>query len=565
MSNYPRPYQLMLTVTLMAIFVVLLGFTNLPWLPLATIMGFCLLLIWLAPWPATPQNHPQQLLPPPPPDSNPIPPGHAPLALIETRLQEGFSLQLRLLQAALSLTSAVLIGPGSDPRQLQVLAGTSNQQLSTTPFPPGSGVLGGLTHERSQVAGHPNSPHFQGLPYYDQGDKIGGFLAMVIPPEENLRATHFLCLDRLNPTPWQEDEIALAQATAAKIGLDLFCVAQFNLTNQQILATSQVCNALQELNTALGTETAFAAVERAIQELTGAEFIALTLVEDNGQTIVRAVGDEATNLVGQHIADHQTGLIGQAVKLCHEMPHNFTYQEPAPIFHEEHPIKGFKSLLILPLWQGEKQVIGTLVMAGKQPGLFNKERLGILKLVGTQIATKIDLAQAHEKINQLATTDGLTGLANRRAMEIGFELMIKRAKRAATPLTIILGDIDFFKQINDNFGHPFGDEVLRQISKILRDSMRAEDLACRYGGEEFLLILENSDIQGGWQLAERLRHQVATATFQPGGQQVTVTMSFGIASSAHQGLDRQDLIAAADLALYQAKEQGRNQSVKSAP
>ena len=484
-------------------------------------------------------------------------------AEITEGMTDGFDVQLQLLQGALRLNSAVLVGPGTVGKSLLVKASCSRQDISEEPFAAETGVFGIFAQGRNTISGHPRSPHFKGLPYYNENGQVGGFYGVALECQDGQKK-YYLCVDRDDTEPWQEEEKALVRETAAKIATDLFFVEQFALMDRDRQATSQVCLAMQELNTALGQKTAFDAVERAIRDLTGAEFIALTLVQDDFHAIVRASGSGASAMEGEQIRRSEAGLIEQVVTLRHEMPHKFCYQGPAPVFSQQERLRGFNSLLILPLMQDHDQVIGTLVMAGKRSGLFSEERLNILKVLGSQIATKIDLARAHEQINELATTDSLTGLANRRSMQNGFDLMLQRAKRTTTPLAVILCDIDFFKKINDTYGHPFGDEVLRGISTILRDSMRGVDLACRYGGEEFLLLLENSDMDGGWKLAERIRQQVGQTTFVCEGKPVSVTMSFGVSTSPGHGKEPAGLIECADQALYQAKEEGRDRTCTAA-
>ena len=522
--------------------------------------GLCLALIWLLPW--LPRHirprHPGREATRKSPD--PAQPGTLSRALevpqIQEKIEHGFPLLLQLLRGKFRLTTAILLCADPSGQGLKIEAVSSNQPFRPGSHVPHSGVLAALDQERKMISGHPASPRFNGLPYYPQGRRVGGFLVLAISPASPV----FLCLDRDEETPWHEEELELIQAAADKIAIDLLVSEQWALIDHQTRATNQICGALQELNSALGQETAFAAVERAIAELTGAEFIALTLREKQGHKIVRASGFGADNLAGTIIPHDRAGLIARAVDLCHAMPHNFSYNGPAPVFFKEQTMKGFHSLLILPLHREKDKVIGTLVMAGRQKNLFSEKRLEILKMVASHIVTTLELAQAHEEISLLATTDSLTGLANRRSMQIGFNLMKKRAERTATPLAVLLCDIDFFKKINDRYGHPFGDEVLRGVAAILKKSMRAVDLACRYGGEEFLLILENSDTTGGCQLSERIRKEVEKTAFRHEGKEISVTMSCGVASSDQYGLSSQTLIDAADQALYRAKEAGRNQT-----
>jgi two-component system, cell cycle response regulator len=176
------------------------------------------------------------------------------------------------------------------------------------------------------------------------------------------------------------------------------------------------------------------------------------------------------------------------------------------------------------------------------------------------------LQEANERLQALASTDALTGLANKRALEEALQRDLARADRDQTWLTIVISDIDFFKKVNDTYGHLTGDEVLRQVGKAFGSKLRAGDLAARYGGEEFLLILPGSNIVGGKIAAERLRRMIESLTMQGPKGPFSITSSFGVASICGPGCagKTKDLIAQADQALYAAKHGGRNRVVVAA-
>ena len=136
-----------------------------------------------------------------------------------------------------------------------------------------------------------------------------------------------------------------------------------------------------------------------------------------------------------------------------------------------------------------------------------------------------------------------------------------RARRQASSLCLILCDIDHFKKINDTHGHPFGDQVLKKVASILKQSIRQVDLTARYGGEEFAIILEASDEEGGLIQAERVRQSIEDLVFDSKGEKITITMSFGLAAYPLDGESKAELIDRADQALYAAKEGGRNRSI----
>jgi diguanylate cyclase (GGDEF)-like protein len=158
-----------------------------------------------------------------------------------------------------------------------------------------------------------------------------------------------------------------------------------------------------------------------------------------------------------------------------------------------------------------------------------------------------------------ALQDPLTGLYNRRYFFALAELEFKRAVQDRRPLSVILMDVDYFKQINDSYGHPTGDRVLEKLSLRARDALRKGDALARYGGEEFAVLLPETDLAAAVQVAERLRLSIAQIEDIPGAGQVEVTASLGVATlDATPGLDFDQLLDRADRALYTAKHSSRN-------
>jgi diguanylate cyclase (GGDEF)-like protein len=167
-------------------------------------------------------------------------------------------------------------------------------------------------------------------------------------------------------------------------------------------------------------------------------------------------------------------------------------------------------------------------------------------------------AQRHRTVEKQALVDGLTGLANRRLCTAALEKELARAERFGEPLALVLADLDDFKSINDRFGHPTGDEVLRAFADLLQASVREIDLAGRWGGEEFVLLLPETDLEGGAKLAERIRQTLAEHEFAgPDAATFRVSASFGVAAFPDAPSEDQ-LVSAADAALYDAKRSGKN-------
>ena len=167
---------------------------------------------------------------------------------------------------------------------------------------------------------------------------------------------------------------------------------------------------------------------------------------------------------------------------------------------------------------------------------------------------------------ELAITDSLTGLYNRRYMESHLGTLVEEAAARGKPLSLLLIDIDYFKAINDSFGHDAGDDVLREFATRVRKSIRGIDLACRLGGEEFVVVMPETDMAVAAVVAERTRRRIAGEPFriQKGAVAVDVTISIGIAGLAGSDDQPDAILKRADLALYRAKRDGRNRVVADA-
>jgi diguanylate cyclase (GGDEF)-like protein len=171
-----------------------------------------------------------------------------------------------------------------------------------------------------------------------------------------------------------------------------------------------------------------------------------------------------------------------------------------------------------------------------------------------------ELAEANSRLAQLAVTDGLTGLYNHRHFHERLSLEVERSARNGLPLSLLMVDVDHFKFYNDHHGHPAGDEVLRNVARLIKRCVRQEDVACRLGGEEFGVIVRIDGREGARAVAERMRKRIEETPVHFGGVLIPITASAGIATAAppHMHESPTSLLAAADRALYRAKDDGRN-------
>jgi diguanylate cyclase (GGDEF)-like protein len=217
--------------------------------------------------------------------------------------------------------------------------------------------------------------------------------------------------------------------------------------------------------------------------------------------------------------------------------------------------------LELPL-TAARTTFGTLTLVGSS---FDDEQRMAASSLASHAAIALENARLHRIVERQALVDGLTAVANRRQCEDALTAEIARSERLGTPFTLVLADLDDFKNVNDLDGHAVGDDVLREFASVLRATVRDSDLAGRWGGEEFVLLLPGTDVLGGANLADRVRTALSERSFRGrDGRVLNVTCSFGVAQH-RVGDDERELFAAADRALYRAKREGKNRVEFDAP
>lgn len=212
------------------------------------------------------------------------------------------------------------------------------------------------------------------------------------------------------------------------------------------------------------------------------------------------------------------------------------------------------SMICVPLLI-KRRVIGVVSLTTRTEGhVFSQQELEVSVLLSAHIS----LALENNRLYEISVSDGLTNLYNRRYLEQRLSKEISYARRFRKPLTVLMTDVDFFKKLNDTYGHQAGDQALRIVSETLTEGLRDYDVVARYGGEEFAIILLSTPRTKGASTAERLRAAVEEASIVFRGQRIPVTISIGVATFPEDAADSDELINIADRALYEAKRRGRN-------
>lgn len=288
------------------------------------------------------------------------------------------------------------------------------------------------------------------------------------------------------------------------------------------------------------------------------DFAAVTLLHPENRHEVCAVsGENVEHLVGQSFTDARS-LVAMVIENRHPLPYEGQYNPLRQVvFSRELPVGDFESLIVLPFLVHDS-VLGTLVLGSHQPHAFNESVTQLLQVLSQHIAVSLANARMVKRLEDLATSDGLTGLLNKRALIEVAEQKLRSSQRFSKPLSVIVADIDHFKRVNDEYGHDIGDVVIRGFADVLKRTKRETDSVARFGGEEFVVLCEETDATGARLLAERVRQELESAVFHTPKGALQVTCSLGVATFPAAGHDWNGLFKATDEALYVSKRSGRN-------
>jgi diguanylate cyclase (GGDEF)-like protein len=283
------------------------------------------------------------------------------------------------------------------------------------------------------------------------------------------------------------------------------------------------------------------------------------VARDTGQLEMRAAIGYTDDRIQKFSFPGSKGYVAKAVRLRTPLLIKNVQTDPS-IRYEGHipEVRAIQSAIVVPLIL-QDQVIGAISLDSARRSAFSEDDLWLLVSFAATATAAIRNSQLHMEMQRLAITDSLTGLYNRRGLyELG-RREIERARRFGRPLTAIMFDIDLFKNVNDSFGHEIGDQVLRILSDRISHNIREVDILGRYGGDEFVILLSETDMFTAVNLAERLRLCVVDSPFViEGSSAINLTISLGIAKASVGAQDLTSLIHSADTALYAAKQAGRN-------
>jgi diguanylate cyclase (GGDEF)-like protein len=466
-----------------------------------------------------------------------------------------------LLRRTMGLHTCLLLWLDARGETLRILECVSESADAISPrrIEKGEGVIGAVLQSEAPVSLKGLKPGYPGIPYYETPAGVTDFIGVPVVESGSLRGV--LCADRSDARPFGKvDEENLLAA----VDSILRTVANERIFTQLQKAKSEqgkMLRASGALSRALTEDDVVDAALEAAEQIASFDIAAVALVTHGEEQRIRRASGEGAGQLAQLRVRGTSSLAASALKTRHFLPYRGEFDPKQQVVFTADVQKVFtrmRSALVLPLISGE-EALGTLTLATASPSAYGEEVRTSLQVMTNQLGTALLNARMVHRLEELATTDGLTGLPNHRVFQEELDRQLAAATRFNNEMSIILCDVDHFKKVNDNYGHPVGDTVLRGLAETLRRNVvRDTDLPARYGGEEFAIVCAGTGIDGARQLAERIRKDLEGQTFHSDKGDLSVTISIGIATFPHHAREKAMLVERSDLALYAAKEGGRN-------
>jgi diguanylate cyclase (GGDEF)-like protein len=450
---------------------------------------------------------------------------------------------------------------GEDALEMKAVLSCGEAIDRAAVIPVGVGYMGWVAREMKPLHVAELKGDIAPLGYYASAEPVESFLAVPLVDQGYMRGV--LAADSTERGAFSKaDENLLA-----RFAVQIVYILRKMTEQQQIIQIARSSRVLSEIAEAIGRSLD---VDQVLNELLGKvgglipyDSAWVVLTDPAGGGVVRAAAGMADSdrVVGQAV-DVRGGVFGLMMENRH--PVLLSRLEGKAGQGPFASLGGtadaaLRSFLGVPFVLQER-VLGFLLFGSFTVDRLNGFHQSVGGLLAKQIAYQIDNAELHKRLEQQAVTDSLTGLLNRRRFDEKVEEEMERVARAGGPLSLGLLDIDHFKRINDTFGHPVGDAVLKIVAQAILEQVRAVDAVARYGGEEFALLLVETDTAGARKTMERIRMSIEKGQYMLDGREVPVTVSLGFTTCAEGRASAGELMGEADRALYHAKETGRNRT-----
>jgi diguanylate cyclase (GGDEF)-like protein len=409
------------------------------------------------------------------------------------------------------------------------------------------------------------TPDFSGIHYYKRKEDIRSLAACPVIVDDRVHAV--ICVDSLHGGGMPSDFLDLIELLSENISYTLERYIETEDAHRQAEIMGGFYKVSQKFNSTIEPEDLFKISVTSAQAVTDCDLAYLIIYKpDQERFEVVASTDGEDPAVGQRfnyedvlvLSSSTKGPPGKAVRI----PDLRGRQRRVPLFPRKLRIPDFVALYTLPLWVGE-EYLGVIVILNRSPLFLTEREMQVLSVMANQAAISFKNAFQFEKVRRHSVIDQLLEIYNHGYFQQMLEREVERARRYRDIVSVMIIDLDLFKEINDTYGHPAGDMVLKETAKRVEATLRKTDFLARYGGDELVAILPKAGQQEAGKLAERIRERVSETPFISGDTNIKFTVSVGVATFPDNAHYKPLLIKRADEAMYQAKNGGRNRVVLS--
>jgi diguanylate cyclase (GGDEF)-like protein len=389
--------------------------------------------------------------------------------------------------------------------------------------------------------------------YFSSAQRNGSAIGVPMLDKENLLGV--LYVESIEPDEFQSDGVETFQALASQIATSLQKARLYARTQEHLQVMTTLQSISHAVTSSLDLDEILNKVIQLLQDSFGYTYLSIYVLEENTLFLGAQIGYPDTQIIYEIPID--SGVIGRTAR-TKEIQFIRDISTDADFLPAAYEVK---NEIAVPLLK-DSNVLGVLNVESKGDVPLTENDVNVLNTLAGSVAVAIDNARLHAEVKLMAMTDVVSGLPNRRAFDETLYAEITRASRYSHPLSLIILDLDSFKEYNDKWGHPAGDIRLREIADLLRSNLRDPDMAARYGGEEFAIILPNTSKGGAMRLAERLRQSAESSAPQKSNDNFPIagyTISIGVATYPDDATSMEELLLMADNAELTAKRLGKNQ------
>ena len=395
-------------------------------------------------------------------------------------------------------------------------------------------------------------------PWIERGDGDDVISALAVPMRIGSRTIGVICAQSLRPYAYSERDRDVMVAIAEQAAIAVENSQHLGRADQRARELQLLAEVSRALSAQLSIHALCQTVCNEVRRVMDAKVFYVALASENGASMRLEFcieGDEVMdagivpleNSFAKRVMETRQPIVLQTEDEIHRQPHR-------RIINNDRTVR---SIAMAPLRLGER-CIGVMSAQSYNERAFDESSVRLLTAIGEQLALAVQNAQLFGDAKSRADRDPLTNLFHHRYLKTRLEEEIARSRFTSQPLVVLMMDIDNFKLVNDTYGHPAGDDALRMLTAVLQATCRGSDVIGRYGGDEFMIILPDTDADHGLRIAERIEIEVAgRALHLHDGAAIPLRCSIGLASVPADGWTPSDIIAKADAALYQSKRQGR--------